>query len=62
MKSSKELLGEWRTTKAKLKKKFAILTSKDLLLIEGKEEEMMDRLQIRLSKSKEEMHRIIDLL
>lgn len=62
MKSSKELIGDWNITKGKLKQKFAILTSKDLLLTEGKEDEMLGRLQVRLSKTKEELHKIIDLL
>jgi len=59
MKNITELKGEWNETKGKLKQKFALLTDSDLLLIEGKEEEMLGRLQIRLGKSKDEINKII---
>ncbi len=59
MKNVTELKGEWNETKGKLKQKFALLTDSDLLLIEGKEEEMLGRLQIRLGKSKDEINKII---
>lgn len=36
-----EIKGSWLTIKGKLKQKFAILTDSDLLLVEGKQEEMM---------------------
>ena len=35
------------------------LTDNDLLYIDGKKEEMMGRLQIKLGKSKEELSKII---
>jgi len=57
-----ELQGNWNETKGKLKQKFAILTDNDLLLIEGKQEELLGRLQIKLGKTKEEIHKIIDSL
>ena len=43
----------------KLKEKFATLTDNDLMFAEGKKEEMLGRLQIKLGKSKEELHKII---
>jgi uncharacterized protein YjbJ (UPF0337 family) len=55
-----ELKGNWNEQKGKLKAKFAALTDNDLLYAEGKKEEMMGRLQIKLGKSKEELHKIID--
>ncbi len=54
-----ELKGNWNETKGKLKQKFAMLTDNDLLLVEGKQEEMMGKLQIKLGKTKEEIHKII---
>lgn len=57
--NSKELIGKWNEQKAKLKQQFAILTDNDLMFAEGKKEEMMGRLQIKLGKSKEELEKII---
>lgn len=39
-------------TKGKLKQKFALLTEDDMMLAEGKKEEIQGRLQIRLGKQK----------
>jgi uncharacterized protein YjbJ (UPF0337 family) len=57
-----ELKGNWNQTKGKLKQKFAMLTDSDLLLIEGKQDEMLGRLQARLGKTKEEIHKLISEL
>ncbi len=57
-----ELKGNWNETKGKLKQKFAILSDSDLLLAEGKQDELIGRLQIKLGKTKEEMHKIISEL
>lgn len=54
-----ELKGNWDEQKAKLKLKFAALTDNDLLFAEGKKEEMMAKLQIKLGKTKEELFKII---
>jgi uncharacterized protein YjbJ (UPF0337 family) len=54
-----ELKGNWEEQKGKLKQKFATLTDNDLLFAEGKKEEMMGKLQIKLGKSKEELHKIL---
>ena len=62
MKNVTELKGNWNETKGKLKQKFAILTDSDLLLIEGKQDEMLGRLQIRLGKTKEEIQKLISQL
>jgi uncharacterized protein YjbJ (UPF0337 family) len=51
--------GNWNETKGKLKQKFAILTDNDVLLLEGKKEEMLGKLQIKLGKTKEELQKII---
>ncbi len=57
-----ELLGNWNTTKGKLKQKFAIFTDDDLLLVEGKQDELVGRLQTKLGKTKEDIHKIISEL
>ena len=56
------LKGNWNQTKGKLKQKFAILTDSDLLFAEGKQEEMLGRLQVTLGKTKEQIHKIISEL
>jgi uncharacterized protein YjbJ (UPF0337 family) len=55
-----ELKGNWNEQKGKLKKKFGFLTENDLVYEEGKEEEMYGKLQIKLGKTKEELHNIIN--
>lgn len=59
MKNTTELLGNWNETKGKLKQKFAMLTDNDLLLVDGKHDEMIGRLQKKLGKTKEEIHKVI---
>jgi uncharacterized protein YjbJ (UPF0337 family) len=57
-----ELKGNWEEQKGKLKQKFANLTDNDLLFAEGKKEEMMGKLQIKLGKTQEELRKIIEAL
>jgi len=59
MKNITELKGNWNETKGKLKQKFAMLTDDDLLLLDGKQDELLGRLQIKLGKTKEELNKII---
>ncbi|HTO15669.1 MAG TPA: CsbD family protein [Edaphocola sp.] len=59
MKHSTELKGNWNEIKGKLKQQYAQLTDDDLLFAEGKKDEMLGRLQIKLGKTKEEIHKII---
>jgi uncharacterized protein YjbJ (UPF0337 family) len=54
-----QVKGVWDEQKGKLKQKFASLTDDDLMFTEGKKDEMLGRLQIKLGKSKEELHKII---
>lgn len=54
--------GNWNETKGKLKQKFALLTDNDLLFAEGKKDEMLGKIQIKLGKTKEELHAIISAL
>ena len=57
--NSTELKGNWDEQKGKLKQKFATLTDDDLLFAEGKKDEMYGKLQIKLGKTKEELHKLI---
>jgi len=54
--------GTWNETKGKLKQKFAFLTDNDLLFAEGKKDEMLGKIQIKLGKTKEELQAIISSL
>lgn len=62
MKNRNKLKGNWNEKKGKLKQKFAILTDDDLLLAEGKQDELLGRLQAKLGKTKEEIHKLISEL
>lgn len=57
-----ELKGNWNEQKGKLKQKFAQLTDNDLMFEEGKKEEMFGKIQVKLGKTKEELHQIINSL
>lgn len=57
-----ELKGNWEEQKGKLKQKFATLTDDDFLFLEGKKDEMLGKLQVKLGKTKEELHKIIEAL
>ena len=57
-----ELKGNWNEQKGKLKQKFAILVDNDLLFAAGKKDEMLGKLQVKLGKTKEELHKIIGSL
>tara|TARA_B100001250_G_C19296915_1_gene570076 strand:+ start:255 stop:452 length:198 start_codon:yes stop_codon:yes gene_type:complete len=47
--------GNWNELKGKLKQKYADLTDDDLVYIEGKEEELLGKLQQKTGRSKEEI-------
>ncbi|MBL7930230.1 MAG: hypothetical protein JNL47_12255 [Bacteroidia bacterium] len=54
-----KIKGDWKTQSSKLKTKFTQLTDSDLKMESGKDEELLKRLQNKLSKSREEMISII---
>jgi uncharacterized protein YjbJ (UPF0337 family) len=58
--NSTELKGNWNDQKGKLKKQFALLTDNDLMFDEGKKDEMLGKIQIKLGKTKEEFRKIIE--
>lgn len=49
------LKGNWNETKGKLKQKYSELTDDDLTFSEGKEDELIGRLQKKLGKTKDEI-------
>jgi len=60
--NSTELKGKWNEQKGKLKQKFASLTDNDLMFEEGKKDEMLGNLQVKLGKTKDELGKIIEAL
>jgi len=54
-----ELKGNWDEQKGKLKQKYAQLTDDDLLFAEGKKEEMLGRIQVKLGKTKDDFFKIL---
>ncbi len=59
MKTMKEWKGNWRELKGKWKQKLALHTNNHLLLVEGKREEIIGRLQAKFGKTKEEIYKHI---
>ena len=57
-----EVKGAWEEQKGKLKQKFAALTDNDLIYLEGKKEEMLGKLEIKLGKTKEELQKLLKSL
>jgi len=54
--------GGWNEVKGKLKQKYAQLTDDDLTFAEGKDEELLGRLQQRLGKTKEDVRKELESL
>jgi uncharacterized protein YjbJ (UPF0337 family) len=57
-----ELKGSWNEVKGKLKQKYAQLSDDDVAFAEGKEDELLGRLQQKLGKSKEDLRTEIESL
>ncbi len=51
--------GNWNELKGKLKQKYGNLTDDDLMFTEGREDEMLGRLQKKLGKSEDEVRKLI---
>lgn len=49
------LKGAWNETKGKIKQSYADLTDDDLLYEEGKEDELVGRLQTKTGKTRDEV-------
>jgi uncharacterized protein YjbJ (UPF0337 family) len=52
--------GSWNEIKGKLKQKYAQLTDDDLTYTEGKDDELIGKLQKKLGKSAEEVRQILE--
>ena len=52
--------GTWNEIKGKLKQSYGNLTDDDLTFAEGKDDELLGRLQKKLGKSKEEVKQMIE--
>ncbi|MBC7862451.1 MAG: general stress protein CsbD [Bacteroidia bacterium] len=62
MKNSNELKESWKETKELLKQKLSSLTAEGCLIVENKKDEVMEKLQTKLGKTKEEIHKLISEL
>ncbi len=60
METKLNIKGNWNELKGKLKQKYSKLTDDDLLFTEGKEDELLGRLQKKLGKTKEEVRSMIE--
>lgn len=57
-----KLKGNWNEIKGKVKQKYADLTDDDLLFEEGKDDELLGRIQKKIGKTKEEVKTWIESL
>lgn len=57
-----KLKGTWNEVKGKIKQQYADLTDDDLLYEEGKDDELLGRLQKKMGKTKEEVKDWIEKL
>jgi uncharacterized protein YjbJ (UPF0337 family) len=54
-----EIKGDWNITKGKLKQKWAALTEDDLQYAEGKQEELIGRIQKRTGETREAVEKTV---
>lgn len=52
--------GNWNQAKGKLKQQYAELTDDDLKYTEGKEDELVGRIQEKTGKSRDEVRRMLN--
>jgi len=52
----------WNEKKEKIKQKYTSITDQDLILYEGKEKEMIEKLEYKLGITKLELAKIIEAL
>ncbi len=55
-----KIKGNWNQLKGKLKQEYGSLTENDLTYVEGKEDELLGRIQEKTGKTKEEIKEYID--
>jgi len=54
--------GSWNEVKGKLKQKYGQLTDNDLAFSEGKDDELLGRLEQKLGRTKEDLRKEIESL
>ena len=57
--NSLQLKGDWNILKGKLKQRWADLTDDDLHYVEGKQDELIGRIQKRTGESKESVEKAL---
>ena len=57
-----QMKGSWNEVKGKLKQQYGNLTDDDLAFAEGKDDELLGRLQKKLGKTKDEVRQMIERL
>lgn len=62
METKLKIKGNWDVLKGKLKQKYAILTDDDLLFVEGKEDQLLGRLEKKIGQTKEEILETLEKL
>ena len=55
-----QIKGSWNEVKGKLKQKYGQLTDDDLMFADGKDDELLGRLQKRLGRTKDELRAEIE--
>jgi uncharacterized protein YjbJ (UPF0337 family) len=55
-----QMKGNWNEIKGKLKQKYGQLTDQDLIFAEGKEDELLGRLQKRVGRTKDQLRAEIE--
>jgi uncharacterized protein YjbJ (UPF0337 family) len=55
-----QMKGSWNEVKGKLKQKYGQLTDNDLMFAEGKEDELLGRLQKRVGRTKDQLRAEIE--
>ena len=57
-----KIKGNWNVVKGKLKQQYGNLTDEDLTYAEGKEDELLGRIQKKTGEAKESIKKFIDKL
>ena len=57
--TSLEIKGDWNIAKGKLKQKWAALTDDDLQYVEGKQDELLGRIQKRTGETREAVEKAV---
>ncbi|PTX91954.1 general stress protein CsbD [Verrucomicrobia bacterium LW23] len=58
--NSDRIKGNWNIIKGKLKQQYGQLTDDDLTYVDGKEDEVLGRIQAKVGATKEEIARLIN--